>query len=327
MRQKLVNYYEPNLFYDNDDLENEFDSFFNEFYEEEEIEKETIKNKIYINPKDKIDLKDFNNEDLCVLYQNGNENALEALIIKNERLIYSRVEKYKNTYMQDLLEEDLFQDGAIGMITAAKRFDISLGYKFSTYATHWIDQSITRKIENEGFTIRVPVHVFENVNRLRREVNEVEFLNLNYSDKFKLLKKYTGFSEEEIYNLSMIYSNILNSSSLNILMKSELSTGASGRVELINLIKDETENRTIDTVFEKIFREDILAILKTLDDREEDIIKKRYGFINDRPRTLEEIGNEYGLTRERIRQIENNALDKLKNTGKASKIKEYLYEN
>lgn len=327
MRQKLVNYYEPNLFYDNDDLENEFDSFFNEFYEEEEIEKETIKNKIYINPKDKIDLKDFNNEDLCVLYQNGNENALEALIIKNERLIYSRVEKYKNTYMQDLLEEDLFQDGAIGMITAAKRFDISLGYKFSTYATHWIDQSITRKIENEGFTIRVPVHVFENVNRLRREVNEVEFLNLNYSDKFKLLKKYTGFSEEEIYNLSMIYSNILNSSSLNILMKSELSTGTSGRVELINLIKDETENRTIDTVFEKIFREDILAILKTLDDREEDIIKKRYGFINDRPRTLEEIGNEYGLTRERIRQIENNALDKLKNTGKASKIKEYLYEN
>lgn len=321
MKRKLINYEEPNLFYDNNIVESELDSFFDDYYANDfkDIDKENndINNKF----------NELSNEELCVSYQKGNEEALGKLIIKNEKLIYSRVEKYKNTYMQDLSDEDLFQEGSIGMITAANRFDINLGYKFTTYATHWIDQSIIRKIENEGFTIRLPVHVFENVNRLRREINEVEFLELDNKEKLKILEKYTGYSVEEIYNLNRIYSNILNSSSLNLLVRSESSGSSSeGRVELINLIYDKSEKSPVDIVFNKIFRQDMIKILNTLDNREKDIIKRRFGFIGNNCQTLEEIGEIYGLTRERIRQIEKGAIDKLKKTNRSEKIKDYLYE-
>lgn len=298
--------------------------FFKEFYERDNVDTKKIKDKDRFNIKDK-DLYALNNEELVVIYQKGNEKALEILINKNQKLIYSRVEKYKNTYRQDLEYEDLFQEGSIGMITAAKKFDVNLGYKFSTYATHWIDQGIMRKIENDGFTIRIPTHVFENINRLRREINEVEFLDISYSEKLKLLTKYTGFSIEEINNLNRIYNDILNSSSLNLSVYGDNGQSISEKTELLNLVADSKNEDVFEIVSNNLLRRDLEKVLSTLTKKEKNIVKKRFGLIGEKIEILEEIGAEYNLTRERIRQIEKEALDKLKKPYRAKLIKEYLY--
>ena len=324
MRQKLMDYTDQKLNYIDSDLDYNFDYFFKEFYERDIVDTKKIKDKDRFNIKDK-DLYALNNEELVVIYQKGNEKALEILINKNQKLIYSRVEKYKNTYRQDLEYEDLFQEGSIGMITAAKKFDVNLGYKFSTYATHWIDQGIMRKIENDGFTIRIPTHVFENINRLRREVNEVEFLDISYSEKLKLLMKYTGFSIEEINNLNRIYSDILNSSSLNLSVYGDNGQSISEKTELLNLVADSNNEDVFEIVSNNLLRRDLEKVLSTLTKKEKNIVKKRFGLIGEKVETLEEIGAEYNLTRERIRQIEKDALDKLKKPYRAKLIKEYLY--
>lgn len=263
------------------------------------------------------------NEELIIIYQMGDTEALDYLIKTNSRLIYSRVDKYAGTYMQDLSYEDLFQEGCIGLIKAANKFNYKLGFKFFTYAVHWIDQAIFRKIQNEGFTIRIPIHVFEDINVLRRVMNDLSIDNVNSLENLELIKNRTGFSEKEIYNFDYIYNNILNTYSLNNYVFVE---EYSNIIEIIDIVKDNDETSVFDKVSENILKHDINKALDVLTERERDIIINRYGIFGHRELTLGEIGEKYNLTKERIRQIENIALDKLRKKCKSFSLKDYLYK-
>jgi len=262
-----------------------------------------------------VKMDKLTNEQLCVIYQQGNKVALEALIIKNTKLVWSRVLKYNRRYNHKLDEEDLVQYGTIGLIKAAERFDLKKEAKFTTYSIWWIDQNILRSIADYGFTVRLPVHYFEQVNSLTRILSQNP--NLSKQQIFESVYK-DRISREKFEELLMITENIMSLASLNSYV------GEDEESELGNFIVDSFMPTVEEQVEQKILKETITIALETLKEREKDILEQRFGLVDGIDKTLEQIGDKYDVTRERIRQIEAKALRKLRHPSRSKKLKDFL---
>ena len=285
---------------------------FDQFLEDEELEEDEeeenrkkIKNSLVARQRsDIIRLSDLTNEQIVEQFQEGNQNALGALVDKNQGLVRSRASYFYRSHGNDLELEDLVQSGMLGMIRAAEKFDLTLGYKFTTYAYKWIDKAIRKAINKEGHTIRIPAGKYLKLNKLKQilkanpEASEEEL--------YKILKQ-EGIDKKQADDLFLINRNQVNSTSLNINLDSEDSTGD----ELMDMVGDDSIP-VDDQILKKDMEDFLMKALDKLSDREKQIIIYRYGLDNEKPKTLEEIGTIYSLSRERIRQIENQALGKLK---------------
>ena len=289
-----------------EDEKEEFDQFLeDEELEEDEEDVKKIKNSLVARQRsDIIRLSDLTNEQIVEQFQEGNQNALGALVDKNQGLVRSRVSYFYRSHGNDLELEDLVQSGMLGMIRAAEKFDLSLGYKFTTYAYKWIDKAIRKAINKEGHTIRIPAGKYLKLNKLKQilkanpEASEEEL--------YKILKQ-EGIDKKQADDLFLINRNQVNSTSLNINLDSEDSTGD----ELMDMVGDDSIP-VDDQILKKDMEDFLMKALDQLSDREKQIIIYRYGLDNEKPKTLEEIGTIYSLSRERIRQMENQALGKLK---------------
>lgn len=290
-----------------EDEKEEFEQFLEdeELEIEEEEDRKKIKNSIVARQRsDIIRLSDLTNEQIVEQFQEGNQNALGALVDKNQGLVRSRASYFYRSHGNDLELEDLVQSGMLGMIRAAEKFDLTLGYKFTTYAYKWIDKAIRKAINKEGHTIRIPAGKYLKLNKLKQilkanpEASEEEL--------YKILKQ-EGIDKKQADDLFLINRNQVNSTSLNINLDSEGSTGD----ELMDMVGDDSIP-VDDQILKKDMEDFLMKALDQLSDREKQIIIYRYGLDNEKPKTLEEIGTIYNLSRERIRQIENQALGKLK---------------
>lgn len=266
------------------------------------------------------DLSDFRfNKEMIRDYQQDNQEALkEAIVENNQRLVWKIVKMYRrhNTSIS-LTEEDLMISGNIGLLKAIERFDPDMGFEFSTYATNWIRQSISRDIMDYGYMIRLPVHLGEKLNKLRRIESELEIKYPDYS--IEDICDALEIDKEEYLKLKTYEYQYRNMSSI------DRTIGPDGDTALIDLLEnnhavssDDSENELLkapeELAINKAVAQEINSLLiDTLTERECSVVKMRLGLGGEEEHTLEKIGEKFGLTRERIRQIESKALDKIRN--------------
>lgn len=279
-----------------------------------------FKDKNATNPEDAVIYKNIkqSNDILCKLLQEGNMQAKQDLCVKNKRLVDKYVAAYENYYGNRLNFDDLEQAGMIGLIKAGERFDYKKGYQFSTYAVWWIRQGILREIFNNGFVIRVPVHMIENVIKITRLDNKYAKEESSYKDRLSVISKEIGKPIEYIEYCLMVRQNYLSYSSLDVPVGEDEST------DLLALIKDEKAISVENEVGYIFLRDQLDRVLDTLTEREQRVLRLRFGLDDRRPRTLEEIGQEFNLTRERIRQIEAKAIRKLRHPSRSKKLRDFL---
>jgi len=249
-------------------------------------------------------------EKLLWLVRDG-QSATEHLIKANSRLVVSVAKKYVGRGVPFL---DLIQEGNIGLIRAVKKFDYRRGYKFSTYATWWIRQAVTRAIADQGRTIRVPVHMYEQINRLTRTSRQL-VQELGRDPTTEEIAEGLGVTARKVEHIMRVSQRPLSL---------EMPVGEEEDSYLGDFIEDEDADSPQDSAGQQLLREVIDEIFSSLTPREVRILQLRFGLVDGYCYTLEEVGKKFGVTRERIRQIEAQALSRLRHPSRSRKLRDYL---
>jgi RNA polymerase primary sigma factor len=268
--------------------------------------------RMYLKEIGKVQLLSMNEEILLAeRMSQGDENARKRLAEANLRLVASIAKKYVGRGMLFL---DLIQEGNLGLIKAVEKFDYVKGFKFSTYATWWIRQAITRAIADQARTIRVPVHMVETINKLVRIKRQL-LQQLGRDATPEEIAKEMDLSVERVAEIEKIAQEPISI---------DTPIGEEEDSHLGDFIPDEDAPAPAESAAFTLLREQLVDVLQTLTPREEKVLKLRFGLDDGRARTLEEVGKEFNVTRERIRQIEAKALRKLRHPSRSKKLRDYL---
>ncbi len=268
--------------------------------------------KMYLKDIGKVPLLTADEEtELAKRMMEGDLEAKRMLSEANLRLVVSIAKRYMGRGMQFL---DLIQEGNIGLMKAVDKFDYTKGFKFSTYATWWIRQAITRAIADQARTIRIPVHMVETINRQIR-VSRKLLQDLGREPTPEEIAKEMGVTEERVREIQKIAQDPVSL---------ETPIGEEEDSHLYDFIEDEGSAAPTEAVSFTMLKEQLIGVLDTLTPREEKVLRLRYGLDDGRPRTLEEVGREFNVTRERIRQIEAKALRKLRNPNRSKRLRDFL---
>ena len=268
--------------------------------------------KMYLKDIGEVPLLSADDEiELARRIQEGDDEAKKKLSEANLRLVVSIAKRYVGRGMLFL---DLIQEGNIGLMKAVEKFDYQKGFKFSTYATWWIRQAITRAIADQARTIRIPVHMVETINKLTR-VSRILLQTLGREPTPAEIAEEMGVSEERVREIQKIAQDPVSL---------ETPIGEEEDSHLGDFIEDDRAVTPSDSVSTTMLKETLLSVLNSLTPREEKVLRLRYGVDDGRPRTLEEVGKEFNVTRERIRQIEAKALRKLRHPSRSKHLKDFL---
>lgn len=266
--------------------------------------------KVYLREIGRVPLLSSEEEiELAVKISQGNQYAKQRLTEANLRLVVSIAKKYVGRGMYFL---DLIQEGNVGLIKAVDKFDYTKGFKFSTYATWWIRQAITRAIADQARTIRIPVHMVETINRLKKVQSQLLHEN-GFEPSEELIAEKMQLPVERVREIMRVAQEPVSM---------ETPIGPEEDSRLMDFIRDEDALAPDEAALKTITNEDIDGVLKTLTPREEAVIRLRFGLLDGRCHTLEEVGSEFNVTRERIRQIEAKALRKLRHPVRSNKFKD-----
>lgn len=266
--------------------------------------------KLYLREIGRVPLLSSDEEiKLAVKISEGDEYAKQRLTEANLRLVVSIAKKYVGRGMYFL---DLIQEGNVGLIKAVDKFDYQKGFKFSTYATWWIRQAITRAIADQARTIRIPVHMVETINRLKKVQSQLLHEN-GVEPSEELIAEKMNLPVERVREIMRVAQEPVSM---------ETPIGPEEDSRLMDFIRDEDALAPDEAALKTITNEDIDGVLRTLTPREESVIRLRFGLQDGRCHTLEEVGSEFNVTRERIRQIEAKALRKLRHPVRSNKFKE-----
>ena len=286
--------------------------------DDEEMEK--LMSQVYVDDPVKMYLKDIGKVPLLTQEQEielakrmaeGDEDAKRQLSESNLRLVVSIAKKYVGRGMLFL---DLIQEGNFGLMKAVEKFDYTKGFKFSTYSTWWIRQSITRAIADQARTIRIPVHMFETINKQRKVTRDL-FQQLGREPSVEEISKQMGIPVEKVIEIQKISQDTVSL---------DTPVGEEEDSTLGTFIQDENAISPADSASIMMLKEQLMEVLATLTPREQKVILLRYGIEDGHTRTLEDVCKEFSVTRERIRQIEAKALKKLRQPSRSKKLRDYV---
>ena len=268
--------------------------------------------KMYLKDIGKVPLLSSDEEiELAKKMMEGDPVAKAKLSESNLRLVVSIAKRYVSRSNMQFL--DLIQEGNIGLLKAVEKFDHTKGFRFSTYATWWIRQSITRAIADQARTIRVPVHMVETINKLTR-VTRTLIQKLGRDPTTSEIASAMNLPEERIMEIQRIAMDPISL---------ETTIGDEEDSKISDFIEDDSAQSPLEAASQSLLREQLLSVIETLTPREQKVIRMRYGLDNSHARTLEEVGKEFNVTRERIRQIEAKALRKLRHPNRSKKLTDY----